>query len=133
MEVSRLNHKVFKWAYMQGNSRYKNWCIRVKQHFSKSGFENYFWNVGVGHISKAFIKQQMKNTVFDGFKLNGDSPIWRQTTRCGVREEISSEHTGYFNRAMEKNSIFLVYDLSFNIVHAKFRCGVAPLRIETRR
>ena len=24
MEVNRLNHRVFKWAYMQGNKRYKN-------------------------------------------------------------------------------------------------------------
>ena len=52
MEVNRLNHSVFKWAYMQVNKRYKNWCIRVKYQFSKSGFENYFWDVGVEHISK---------------------------------------------------------------------------------
>ena len=69
MEVNRLNHRVFKWAYMQGNKRYKNWCIRVKHQFSKSGSENYFWDVGVEHISKAFIKQQVKNTVFDDFKV----------------------------------------------------------------
>ena len=37
--------------------------------------------------------------------------------RAEVREEISSEHTGYLNRVMEKNSIFLVYGLSCNAVH----------------
>ena len=65
---------------MQGNKRYKNWCIRVKHQSNKSGFENYFWDVGVEHISKAFIKQQAKNTVLTILKLNGDK-IWRETMR----------------------------------------------------
>ena len=133
MEVNRLNHRVFKWAYMQGNKRYKNWCIRVKHQFSESGFENYFWDVGVEHISKAFIKQQVKNTVFDDFKIKWRPYLERNNALRG-REEISSELTGYLNRVMEKNSIFLVYGLSCNAVHiGKIRCGVAPLRIETGR
>ena len=49
MEENRLNHRVFK-----------TWCIRVKQQLSKTGFENYFCDVGVEHISKDFTQQQVK-------------------------------------------------------------------------
>ena len=46
--------------------------------------KNYFWDVGVDYVNKAFIKQQVKNMVFGDLKLKWSQDLERNNALMGT-------------------------------------------------
>ena len=115
MDENRLNNKVFKWAYSQGSNRYKNWCKRVKQQIRKCDLENFFGMLIYPTTRKAFIKQNVKDSRFDVFKVK-----WRQNlsrgNALGGAGKTKLRTAGYLNMSMRQSLTSHVYALSYNEV-----------------
>ena len=126
MEATRLNSKVYIWAKGKGGNNCRNWTFRLKQHMRKCNFSND------NLISNRTVKE-LEERMFNVFK--GE---WK--------EKVESDQGGRPNQRNKLRTYRLfkheyctepyvkeVINRQHRSALAKFRCGVAPLKIETGR
>lgn len=121
---NRLNKKVFLWANRSCNSKIKNWNFRVHSKFRELDM-SYLSNTEF-MFDRNVIKE-IENITFNVYKdkwhndmnLNDRSKL--RTYRL-FKHEFGKEPYLNINMPGKYRSAF-----------AKFRCGVAPIRIETGR
>ena len=121
---NRLNKKVFQWANRNCNNNIKNWNFRVHSKFRELNV-NHFCNIDF-IFNKSSIKM-LETLNFEKFKdkwsldLNNDNRSKLRTYRI-FKQEYCVEKYLQANMPGRFRSAF-----------SKFRCGVAPLKIETGR
>ena len=131
MNTSRLNKRVFSWAYEQAKNGGKNWVYRVIDHFNKSEL-GQFANALVTY-DKHFVVNNVENTMYRKYVENWFTVINRETAiRGNGRNKLRTYRL--FKTAFQKEK-YVCSRISFSHRSslAKFRCGVAPLRLETGR
>ena len=133
MDANRLNFKVFKWSCLQGNNSCKNWCMRVKQQFRKCDIENSFWDADIRHINKRSIRQTVKDKVFNEYKEKWEQDLARNNGLRGVGGNKLRTYRLFKQDYKVEPYISCIRPKLQRSAFAKFRCGVAPLRIETGR
>ena len=131
MNNTRVNSKIFNWCLQKSSASCKNWCYSVKHMFSALDLSTIFNN---GHaystrfvidevISSLTIRHmydwQMSIDKEAGSRGNGGNKlrVYRLFKRFYGVEHYCKENIPLSHRA----------------AFAKFRCGVAPLKIETGR
>lgn len=126
MDPHRINFKIFKWSIRKCNTRIKNWSFRVIEMLKLYNYEQYC-NFELNVLNKNCIKQ-IEEDVFDNFKSN-----W--CTRVAAYAEGSKLRTYklFKNNYCTENYLQNILSLKNRSSFAKFRCGVAPLKIETGR
>ena len=132
MDANRLNFKVFKWSCLQGNNSCKNWCMRVKQQFRKCDIENS-WDADIRHINKRYIRQTVKDKVFNEYKEKWEQDLARNNGLRGVGGNKLRTYRLFKQDYKVEPYISCIRPKLQRSAFAKFRCGVAPLRIETGR
>ena len=127
MDINRINYKVFEWCERSGNQRCKNWNFQINSMLRDADISlDNTPNLGV-------IKDQVAVFLFSKFKTSWLADVNRQDARNGnvgnklrtyrlFKQEFKSEP--YLTCPMSK---------SHRSAYAKFRSGVAPIRIETGR
>ena len=121
---SRLNKKVFLWGNVHCHTKIKNWSFRVHTKFKELNME-YLCNTNIV-LDKMFIKN-IENVSFYRYKRK-----WQDDLMLNESSKLRTYR-------LFKNDYFKEKYLSVNMpgkykrAFAKFRCGVAPLKIETGR
>ena len=121
---SRLNKKVFLWGNVHCHTNIKNWSFRVHTKFKELNME-YLCNTNIV-LDKMFIKN-IENVSFYRYKRK-----WQDDLMLNESSKLRTYR-------LFKNDYFKEKYLSVNMpgkykrAFAKFRCGVAPLKIETGR
>jgi len=122
MSNSRLNRKLFLWAEKHSTTRCKNWNFKVHKLFIDMNCENlcsidYFLPRTIDIISSC---------LFDRFKEEWSHRILNNTGKLRnyrlYKDVYRLEHYAETRMPGQHRSAY-----------AKFRCGVAPIRIETGR
>ena len=134
MDDKRLNHQIFKWNY-QLNRSHKNWCYRInKELMEVADIALIINNVYSKRYINAIITQ-FQSKLFDRYKVKWNAII---DSNSGV----SGSHNGNKLRCYKqfKNEYTTEFYVKAHTITrqcrsalAKFRCGVAPLKIETGR
>ena len=126
MDTSRINFKVFKWSLNKANSRIKNWNLRVMEMFRLYNFNEYC-NTDT-HILNRNIILQLEQVIFDKYKAD-----W--STRVSSYAQGNKLRTYKLFKNIYGTELYLQNNtpLKHRSSYAKFRCGVAPLRVETGR
>ena len=127
MDNDRINKKVFDWAK---NNRQRNWCFRVSDMFIKigsnelcNGFPIAKPKLAIGGVTKALV-------------LTGTTQ-WKSELNRISGKRIGANKLRTYRKF--KNDLTTSHYLKINMprayrsAYAKFRCGVAPIRLETGR
>ena len=133
MGTGRINLKVFKWAARRGIGRCNNWCSRVKKHFQRSGMEGIFLDTDISQINKEQVKESIKTKLNDEFLTNWRENFDRHTGRNGNEGNKLRTYRTFKYEYKSERYISNVIPRMHRSAYAKFRCGVAPLRLETGR
>lgn len=120
----RVNKKVFIWGKTRGNRKFKNWQFRVINKFENLDMA---YVINSNYILSKKVIKDIENMSFECFKQEWYDKI------------MSNEASKLRTYRMFKNTYGVEKYLNINIngkyrsAMAKFRCGVAPIRIETGR
>lgn len=123
MSDDRLNRRVFKWSNDCSSNRIRNWCFRIKSKFKELNVDQYCdFNI---FLSKHVI-QDIECYSTDVYKNEWSNKIENNVfSKLRIYKSFKSE----FKLNIFKSTMPTRYRSAF----AKFRCGVAPLKVETGR
>ena len=128
--ISRINKRVALWAYSKASRSCRNWFYKIRERLSKLHLNtDYDINIPIG---REFV-DNLKEAGLGEFKTGWANSIHNTTGPSG-RGRNKLRTYRLFKAAFETEPYCkLILPLRHRSAFAKFRCGVAPLRIETGR
>lgn len=126
MDNNRINYKVFKWSVMKGSCKLKKWCYKVMEMLKSFDFERYC-KINENFLDSYSISQ-LEEKMFDKYKKDWCTRIFSYSTGCKLRTYKLFKHT--YNT---EQYLLQKMPQRHRSAFSKFRCGVAPLKIETGR
>ena len=133
MDENRINSRVFKWAAQKGNSRCKNWCFRLKQQFAHCNIQTLFYEENIHLVSKDFVKQKIKQKLSHEYIMSWHNELERNVSRSGNGGNKLRTYRSFKHTYETETYISTILPRRYRSAYAKFRCGVAPIRLETGR
>jgi hypothetical protein len=132
MKTNRLNSYVFQWAYRNAiNSHCRNWIYKVRK---------YYTDIGMGHVCTYsgdldydYVFNDVKVVIHEFYVNQWYNDLNRVNAKRGQgRNKLRTYKL--FKDALETECFLLKVNNRQHIRDlARFRCGVAPLAIETGR
>ena len=132
MNPNRMNYKLYQWGVYHGNNRHKNWAYRVKQMLEESGIGNLF-ETNVANISKRYVKEKVIGHIKTQEHDKWLNELSRVNARRGNGQNKLRTYRTFKTEYKEENYVKILLPLSHRSALAKFRMGIAPIRIETGR
>jgi len=132
-EDTRVNKKICLWCEQinQLKKNVKNWNFNVKQIFMQYGFPTF------ANVNELLYKKRVLSSVlpvmFNKYKIDWQNNIRKENgNSCKGGNKLRTYKLFKHNYCTEFYCT-TVLPLNHRSAFAKFRCGVAPLRIETGR
>ena len=130
MPHDRINERIFSWSTSNSSTRCKNWVFKSKSHMTSLNLdvvcdENT-------HISKSYILKNIHEREFSVFKTNWRTELDKTDRPNGSKSKLRSYKS--FKITFDTES-YILNDIPrlHRSALAKFRCGVAPIKLETGR
>ena len=131
MMDDRVNKRIFNFCQSKSGARCQNWHYRVTKHLSSNGCADYIQR------QHRFSSRQMFNTLSEHM-MNTFTEQWH------IRVNSHNSRSGNGGNKLRTYKLFkttyqmeqyckTIMPTSHRSAFAKFRCGVAPLRLETGR
>lgn len=133
MDDNRLNKKVYKWAFRANNNNRKNWCFRVSKMFQECGIENLFSEVDISVINKRYVIAKIQDKLHNDFLEKWSQDINRDTALRGNGRNKLRTYKLFKHVYRSEPYVTNILPFKHRSAFAKFRSGVAPLRLETGR
>ena len=128
MDVNRLNYKVYKWADSM-KTRTKNWYFRFQKHLQSISCSHFLNNdYSTRHMITTCEKQYL-NVFIDNWK----NELSRERARRGNGQNKLCTYRTYKSSFETETYVKVLMPFAWRSSIAKFRTGVAPLRLETGR
>ena len=132
MEESRAHFKVFKWAVENGNNTSKNWCFRLKQQFNHSNISDLYFDRS-NLVSKDYGKPTVKQNNQDEYIMKWHNDLERNISRPRLGGNKLRTYRTFKHDYGTETYVSCILPRRHRSACAKFRCGVAPIRLETGR
>ena len=126
MGEDRLNFKIYKWSERSSGRRCKNWHYRVGAFLNESGID-----VQSVHANPRIISNQIYNYQLDEFKDKWRSDVNRVSARQVNGLNKLRLYRCLKNEYETANYVQCLMPCCHRSAHSQFRCGVAPIHIET--
>jgi hypothetical protein len=131
MNVSRLNRSVFAWANRVCGTSCKNWHYRVKTQMNRFDIDIDLDDIDVP-LNKKSTQRELEESMFASHCIVWKGLVERDSTTRGSGNKLRTYKL--FKRNYEAEQyVKCVMSKQQRSALAKFRCGVAPLRLETGR
>lgn len=130
MDSVRVNKRIFKWCDGKSNRACKNWGFKVKEQFKEYGLTQ-FCDIS-NHIPRSFPKS-FSDKMMDKFRTDWSSTLNNDTSRRGKGGNKLRTYRLFKSEFKVEDYCKLLLPLKHRSAYSKFRCGVAPIRIETGR
>ena len=128
MSDQRLNYKIFAWSERSVGRSCKNWHYRLKHMLTEAGIE----------VQQAGINS--RNAVLNTYTyivnehiIKWINDIRRENARQGTGKNKLRLYRCFKNDYMTENYVTCMMPRGHRAAFSKFRCGVAPIRVETGR
>ena len=128
MGEDRLNFKIYKWSERSSGRSCKNWHYRVGTLLNEAGID-----VQSIHANPRIISNQVYIYQLDKFKDKWQSDVNRVNARQGNGKNKLRLYRCFKNEYKTENYVKCLMPRCHRSSYSKFRCGVAPIRIETGR
>ena len=125
MDDNRLNKRIFKWCVKHGENRCKNW------------FYNFeiicpHWNLTLYSYTKTNILRKIQEKEFELFKQNWSIELNNVNRANGGQSKLRTYRI-FKSEYQSESYITANLPVHHRSALAKFKCGVAPIRIELGR
>jgi hypothetical protein len=131
MPNTRLNKRVFVWANTRASNNCKNWVFRTTKCFNDLELEH------LCDVSIAWdIRQVLSNlntVLWEHNERRWSAGVTRPGATRGLGQNKLRTYSTFKREWGTEEYLRLVSTRSHRSALAKFRCGVAPLRLETGR
>ena len=130
MDDNRLNKRTSKWCMKHGENRCKNWFYKFRNHMSLLELDFIFDDNQ--NYTKNAILRMIQEKEFELFKQNWTENLNNVNRANGAQSKLRSYR---LFKSEYKSESYITANLPIHhrSALAKFRCGVAPIRIETGR
>lgn len=133
MHNDRINKKVFTWAMSHSGERCKNLCYRIRKQFDVSGISYLYDTADSTFVSKHFIKSEIQENLRITERDKWHEDLNRNSARHGTGGNKLRTYRKFKQVYGTENYVTCLLPRSHRSALAKFRSGVAPLRLETGR
>lgn len=133
MSSNRWNRKIFKWADNM-SIRYKcvkNWNFYVHKTFNDFNL-NSFCNIQ-DNVNTRFVLKSLADNMLQDFIVKWKENVQQEDSKSGRGKNKLRTYRLYKKNFLPEFYCKIVLPYKHRSAFAKFRCGVAPLRIETGR
>ena len=131
MDESRIHKRIFIWSDRNAGRGYKNHIFCIKANFRKLGHERYSDISGV--LSRDTLIYDIVENMTINFILDCHNAICNESGRSGTGRNKLRTYRLLKSEYKTESYCKLLLPSSHRAAFAKFRCGVANLRIETGR
>ena len=134
MERSRWNNKIYSWSVEMGSEGKKNWAYRVKHVLQDADMGEYFSMDSNNELfNKNRIKRQLASFYVEKTKTEWNENVNRVEARNGTGRNKLRTYRRFKNEYKREKYVDVILPRHHRSAYAKFRSGVAPLRLETGR
>ncbi len=130
MENGRLNKRIFLWAYRVAGGTRKNWCWRIKKFYREIGLP-YLEDIGTPVVPSAVIND-VNLALSELYVTRWQEQVTREDSIRGTGHNKLRTYCKY-KQSFSTEPYLKLLNKSHRSALARFRCGVAPIRIETGR
>ena len=130
MDENRLNKRVFVWSCRAAGGARKNWCWRVKHMFEELGLP-YICDTSTGIDAKAAIND-VDAALSDYYEARWLQQVNQEGAKRGPGKNKLRTYCKFKSNIQTEPYLYILVK-SHRSAIAKFRCGVAPIRLETGR
>ena len=131
MPVSRLNKRVFNWCNEKASNVCKNLSFRVKKFCTQNNIQ--YFGTNDAQLNNVTFRKNV-NSVAEG---HVHAKWSRAVTRDNAIRGAGGNKLGTYAKTVENREtkfyVNCIMSKSHRSALAKFRCGVAPIRLETGR
>ena len=131
MTVNRINKQVFVWADRMANRNCKNQTFVIKELYRQLGLDR-FVDVNVPFSVHALLTK-LREGLLHIHVRDWSSEIHRDTGRSGIGRNKLRTYRLFKSRYEVEEYCKLFLPVRHRSAFAKFRCGVATIKIETGR
>ena len=131
MDISRINKRVFLWSDRNAGRGCKNHNFQIKDQFKKLGLET-FADTNGSFSRNGIISKVEEAQTFD-FVADWSNNVNSESSRSGNGRNKLRTYRRFKSEYKVEKYCKLLLPYSHRSAFAKFRCGVAPIRIETGR
>ena len=133
MDSDRINKRVFLWSY-HARQKHKNWCFHIDKKLKKTDI-NLTINMSYNKVHRQSVIETLRNVMFTDYKTEWKNKVLSNVSIAKYTGGNKLRTYKMFKHSYETESYVKCHILSRTrrSALAKFRCGVAPLRIETGR
>ena len=132
MDQNKLNFKVYQWSINNNNMRYKHWALRVKDMFHQVGLY-YNFTAEPDTLSKGYIQETINTHLKAQFNNEWKNELEREHAQRGSGRNKLRTYRQLKSEYCEEKYVNIIMPKIQRSSYAKFRMGVAPLRLETGR
>ena len=131
MSNTNLNKRIFLYCLNVNRPGCKNWCFRVLNNYSKIGCYN---NANINsHISKTTFLNAVKHASMSHFISDWKTTINSVTGRSNVGGNKLRTYKLFKHSFETEPYCNIILPRTHRSAFSRFRCGVAPIRLETGR
>ena len=131
MSENRVNKHILNYCKTKSGTRCQNWTFRVSKHFISLDCVN-FVNVPQ-RFSSQYMFSFLSEKMFQGYVNEWHVRVSRIQVRGGRGGNKLRTYKLFKNLFQTEEYCKIILPPSHRSAFAKFRCGVAPLRLETGR
>lgn len=128
---TRINKRIAVWASVKAGTSCKNWFFSVKKQINDCNLVNCS-DVNV-NVSKAYIVEGIQSYMTNKFIAEWLETINRTTSVTGRGGNKLRNYCTYKSEFTTEHYCNMIMPPQHRSAYCKFRCGVAPIRIETGR
>ena len=131
MDRNRLNSKVFRWSFYRSSDRCKNWCFHVKRFYRKLNHPE-LCDIEVP-VNTQDVMSKVDNLLDSYYKEIWSMEVNRINAKRGRGKNKLRTYKLFKQEFKVENYVSTSMPRSHRSALAKFRAGVAPIRLETGR
>ena len=131
MDVSRLNKRIALWANRLAGTACKNWFYSVKHKLSSLGLTDHI-DIALP-IPKLSFKKSVEESMLNLFQIDWLHSIQNVSSTNGRGRNKLRTYRLFKNTFTVEPYCTMILSFCHRSAFSKFRCGVAPIRLETGR
>ena len=133
MPAERINKKIFQYCYDAAGHRCQNWCFRVRKHYQQRGVPGLSEQADVAHCFTKAAVNRVQQAVMEAEEVKWLTVVNRESARRGAGRNKLRTYNKFKQVFEVEPYVTEVMSRGRRSALAKFRCGVAPIRLETGR
>jgi hypothetical protein len=133
MPPERINKRVFLYCDSKAGNRCQNWCFRLKTFYRNANLYDISDIDRAAHCYSKAAVNAVREVVLNKENVKWLQTVSRQTARRGNGQNKLRTYNKFKQVFEVEPYVIEVMSRGRRSALAKFRCGVAPIRLETGR